>query len=187
VSNAFNALATEVARLPERDREDAVEALTAIGSTLMHDLSALRDTARILSSASIVSGSQAAQEARNLRRMFALWRRAREESVTADDLGVSGQQLKRLRDRRKLVALRLPMHREFVYPAWQFDSGTGQPLEGVSEVLAAAGEAKLSPLGLHLVMVSPAAEDGRAPAEWLASGQRASVVGFVTAANAHGS
>jgi len=69
---AFNALATEVARLPEQDRQDAVEALTTIGATLIRDLSAL----------------------------------APSESLTADDLGVSRQQLKHLRDGGKLVALR---------------------------------------------------------------------------------
>lgn len=64
----------------------------------------------------------------------------------ATRVGVSRQQLKHLRDGGKLVALRLPMHREFVYPAWQFDSATGEPLDGIPDVLEAA-EAKLSPLG----------------------------------------
>jgi hypothetical protein len=79
------------------------------------------------------------------------------------------------------------MHREFVYPAWQFDAATGQPLDGVPEVLEAAGEAKLSPLGLHLLMVSPSAEEGTTPAEWLAAGRQGYVVGMVAAANAQGS
>jgi len=186
VSKAFNALATEVARLPMQDRQDAVEALTTIGATLMHDLSALTGAARILGSPSIESESQAAQEARNLRRVFALWRRAGEESLTADDLGVSRQQLKHLRDGSKLVALRLPMRRELVYPAWQFDSATGQTLDGIPEVLEAAAEAKLSPLGLHLLMVSPSSEDGKAPADWLAAGKQDYVVELVAVSNAHG-
>jgi hypothetical protein len=107
--------------------------------------------------------------------------------LTADDLGVSRQQLKHVRDRGKLVALRLPMHREFVYPAWQFDSATGQPLDGIPDVLEAAEEAKLSPLGLHLLMVSPAAEARTTPAERLAAGKHDYVVELVAASNANGS
>lgn len=178
-----------MARLPESDREEAEDAVAAVGSVLIADTSALMDVARLVRQGTTVEESQspAAQEARNLRRVFALWRRAGEESLSADDLGVSRQQLKHLRDGGKLVALRLPMHREFVYPAWQFDSATGQPLDGIPEVLEAAEEAKLSPLGLHLLMVSPAAEEGMTFAEFLAAGKQSYVVELVAAANAHGS
>jgi hypothetical protein len=185
---SLKTLEHEVSRLPESDREEAEDAVTAVGSVLIQDTGALLDVARLVRAGTDEeSQSPAAQEARNLRRVFALWRRAGEESLMADDLGVSRQQLKYLRDGRKLVALRLPMHREFVYPAWQFDSATGQPLHGIPEVLEAAGEAKLSPLGLHLLMVSPAAEEGTTPAEWLAAGKQDYVVELVAAANAHGS
>ena len=185
---SLKTLEHEVARLPESDREEAEDAVTAVGSVLIQDTGALLDVARLVRAATDEeSQSPAAQEARNLRRVFALWRRAGEESLTADDLGVSRQQLKHLRDGGKLVALRLPMHREFVYPAWQFDSATGQPLDGIPEVLEAAEEAKLSPLGLHLLMVSKAAEEGTTPAQWLAAGKPDYVIEFVAAANAHGS
>ncbi len=79
------------------------------------------------------------------------------------------------------------MHREFVYPAWQFDSETGQPLDGVSEIVAASAQVTLSPLGLHLLMVSTAGADGTSPADWLAAGRRDYVVGLVAASDAHGS
>jgi hypothetical protein len=186
---SLKALEHEVARLPESDREEAEDAVTAVGTVLIHDTSALMHVARLVRPdvTDEEPHSATAQEARNLRRVFALWRRAGEESLTADDLGVSRQQLKHLRDGGKLVALRLPMHREFVYPAWQFDSATGQPLDGIPDVLEAAGEAKLSPLGLHLLMVSPAAEEDTTPAEWLAAGKRDYVLELVAAANAHGS
>jgi hypothetical protein len=186
---SFKTLEHEVARLPESDREEAEDAVTAVGTVLIHDTNALMHVARLVrpDMADDEPRSAPAQEARNLRRVFALWRRAGEESLTADDLGVSRQQLKHLRDGGKLVALRLPMHREFVYPAWQFDSGTGQPLDGIPDVLEAADEARLSPLGLHLLMVSPAADEGTTPAEWLAAGEQDSVVELVAAANAHGS
>lgn len=186
---SLKTLEHEVARLPESDREEAEDAVTAVGSVLIQDTGALMDVARLIRPGATDEESQssAAQEARNLRRVFALWRRAGEESLTADDLGVSRQQLKHLRDGGKLVALRLPMHREFVYPAWQFDSTTGRPLDGIREVLEAAAEAKLAPLGLHLLMVSPAAEEGTTPAEWLAAGKQDYVVELVAAANAHGS
>lgn len=186
---SLKTLEHEVARLPESDREEAEDAVTAVGSVLIQDTGALMDVARLVRPGATddESPSLAAQEARNLRRVFALWRRAGEESLTADDLGASRQQLKHLRDAGKLVALRLPMHREFVYPAWQFDSATGQPLHGIPEVLEAAAEAKLSALGLHLLMVSPAAEEATTPAEWLAAGKQDYVVELVVAANAHGS
>lgn len=156
---------------------------------MIQDTSALIDAARLVGTGTTADEpeSRAGQEARNLRRVFALWRRAADESLTADDLGVSRQQLKHLRDAGKLVALRLPLRREFVYPAWQFDAVTGQPLDGTSELLKAADEARLSPLGLHLLMVSSAAEDGTAPADWLATGKLDYVVELVAASNAHGS
>jgi hypothetical protein len=186
---SLKTLEHEVARLPESDRRDAEEAITAVGSALIRDTSALMDAARLVRSEAVEgeSPSQAEQEARNLRRVFALWRRAAEESLSAEDLGVSRQQLKHLRDAAKLVALRLPLRREFVYPAWQFNTATGEPLDGISEIAKAAEEAKLSPLGLHLLMVSPEAEAGTAPADWLAAGRRDYVVELVAASNAHGS
>jgi hypothetical protein len=67
------------------------------------------------------------------------------------------------------------------------DGNRRAPLDGIGELLDAAEEAKLSPLGLHLLMVSPAAEDGTMPAEWLAAGKRDYVVELVAASNAHGS
>lgn len=186
---SLKTLEHEVARLPESDREEAEDAVTAVGSVLIQDTGALMDVARLVRPGTTDEESQslAAQGARNLRRVFALWRRAGEESLTRDDLGVSRQQLRHMRDGGRLVALRLPMHRrEFVYPAWQFDSATGQPLDGIPEILEAAAEAKLSPLGLHLLMVSPA-EDGTAPADWLAAGRQDYVAELVAAANGHGS
>ncbi len=186
---ALKTLEHEVARLPESDREDAEDAITAVGSVLMRDTSALMDAARLVRSSAQEDQppSQAGQEARNLRRVFALWRRAADESLTAEDLGVSRQQLKHLRDTGKLVALRLPLRREFVYPAWQFDPLTGEPIDGISEVSKASEEARLSPLGLHLLMVSSAMDDGATPADWLAAGKRDYVVELVAASNANGS
>ena len=186
---SLKTLEHEVAQIPESDRRDAEEAITAVASALIQDRSALMDAARLVGGSALADepSSRAGQEARNLRRVFALWRGAGEESLSAEDLGVSRQQLKHLRDAAKLVALRLPMHREFVYPAWQFDSETGQPLECVSEIVAASEQVRLSPLGLHLLMVSTAGEDGTSPADWLAAGRRDYVVGLVAASNAHGS
>jgi hypothetical protein len=85
------------------------------------------------------------------------------------------------------VGLQLPLRRGFVYPAWQFDPETGEPLAGIPQILAGAQEAKLTTLGLHLLMVSTAAEDGGTPADWLAADNQDYVVKLVRAANAHGS
>lgn len=185
---ALETLEREVALLPERERREAEDAITAVGSALVRDRSALRDAARLVHQpAGEEPPTRAGQEARNLRRVFLLWRRAAEESLTAEDLGVSRQQLKHLRDAHRVVALHLPLRRGFVYPAWQFDPESGEPFAGIPEIMAAAQEARLTPLGLHLLMVSTAAEDGSAPADWLAAGKQDYVVKLVAAANAHGS
>lgn len=157
---SLKTLELEVARLPESDREEAEDAVTAVGTVLIHDTNALMHVARLVRP-DMVDGeppSALAQEARNLRRVFALCRRAGEESLTADDLGVNRQQLEHLPDGGELVALRFPMRRELVYPAWQFDSTTGQPFDGIGELMDAAEEAKLSPLGLHLHFGAAAAD-----------------------------
>jgi hypothetical protein len=75
----------------------------------MGDRSALKDAARLVHPpADDEPSTRAGQEARNLRRVFLLWRRAAEESLSAEDLGVSRRQLKHLRDAHKLVGLQLP-------------------------------------------------------------------------------
>jgi hypothetical protein len=186
---ALESLEREVAQLSEPERSEAEEAITAVGSALMRDRSALKDAARLVRrpAAGEEPPSRAGQEARNLRRVFVLWRRAADESLTAEDLGVSRQQLKHLRDAHKVVALQLPLRRGFVYPAWQFDPESGEPFAGIPQIVAAAQEARLTPLALHLLMVSAAAEDGTAPADWLAAGRQDYVIKLVAAANAHGS
>jgi hypothetical protein len=185
---ALETLEREVARLPEAERGAAEEAITAVGSALMGDRSALQDAARLVQPlATDEASTRAGQEARNLRRVFLLWRRTLEESLSADDLGVSRQQLKHLRDARKLMGLQVPLRRGFVYPAWQFDLETGEPLAGIAAILAAAQEANLTTLGLHRLMVSATAEDGTTPADWLAAGRQDYVLKLIAAANAHGS
>ena len=54
------------------------------------------------------SSSRAVQEARNLRRVFLTWRRAAEESLTAEDLGTSRLQLKHLLNRHKAAVAVAP-------------------------------------------------------------------------------
>ncbi|MGO9899471.1 MAG: hypothetical protein ACLP0J_07215 [Solirubrobacteraceae bacterium] len=63
--------------------------------------------------------------------------------------------------------------------------GNRRPLAGIPEILAAAHDAKLTTLGLHLLMVSRAAEDAATPADRLAAGDQDDVVKLVSAANAH--
>jgi hypothetical protein len=185
---ALETLEREVAQLPEPQRKDAEEAITAVGSALMRDRSALKDAARLVHQpAGEEPSTRAGQEARNLRRVFLLWRRAAEESLSAEDLGVSRQQLKHLRDAHKVMAMQLPLRRGFVYPAWQFDPETAEPFAGIPQIIDAAQQAKLTTLGLHQLMVSTAAENGATPADWLATGKHNEVVKLVRAANAHGS
>jgi hypothetical protein len=184
---SLETLEREVAQLPEPERREAEEAITAVGSALIGDRSALHDAAQLVHPpAAGQPTTPAGQEARNLRRVFLLWRQAADESLTTEDLGVSRQQLKHLRDAHKLVALQLPLRRGFVYPAWQFDA-EGEPFAGVPQILEAAQEAKLTTLALHRLMVSAAGEDGTTPADWLAAGNQDYVVKLVSTANAHGS
>jgi hypothetical protein len=106
--------------------------------------------------------------------------------VSADHLGVSRQRLKQLRDEKRLIGLRLPLRRGYIYPAWQFDPETGQPFAGVPQIIEAAGKSHLNALSLHLLMVSAAAERGTTPAEWLADGDLDYVVGIIAAAGEQG-
>src|SRR5437588_10367438 len=71
---SFKTLEHEVARLPESDREQAEDAVTAVGTVLIQDTNALMHVARLVrpDMADDEPRSDTAQEARNLRRVFAL-------------------------------------------------------------------------------------------------------------------
>jgi hypothetical protein len=85
---ALETLEREVAQLPEAERSEAEQGITTVGSALMGDRSALKDAARLVHPlAEDEPPTRAGQEARNLRRVFLLWRQATGESLSAEDLG----------------------------------------------------------------------------------------------------
>jgi hypothetical protein len=183
---ALKTLERAVAQVPEAERAQAATDISALGTTLLHDRSALRRAVELFVVDDDVPQEQAAQEARNLKRVFELWRKVAAESLDADSLGVDRRVLQQLRDKNKLLALKVPMRRGFIYPAWQFDPASGEPLATVPKLIDAAEKAHLKPLDLHLLMVSRAAEEGTAPAQWLASGDVGYVLGIVNAAGSQG-
>jgi hypothetical protein len=78
------------------------------------------------------------------------------------------------------------MRRGFIYPAWQFDPASGMPFPALRQLLAAAREARLDELSLHLFVVSTATEVAMSPADWIFHTELADLLAGVTAANAQG-
>jgi hypothetical protein len=115
-------------------------------------------------------------EARNRLRVFARYREIGERSLAGsglqEQLGVSRQRLGQLRKEKKLLGVRLPIHREVHYPLWQF-SQDGGPLGVIPRLVEAAEEAGMGELALDSLMTNPAAVDagdGQTPADLLRSG-----------------
>lgn len=97
-------------------------------------------------------------EARNRLRVFARYREVEGRSFSGSELreslGVSRQRLGQLREEKRLLGLRMPIHREVHYPAWQFDEA-GRPLETIPRLIEAAEEAGLGALALDALMTNP--------------------------------
>ena len=130
-------------------------------------------------------------EARNRLRVFARYRGIEERSLSGsglqEQLGVSRQRLGQLRKEKKLLGVRLPIHREVHYPLWQFGED-GRPLGVMTRLIEAAKEAGMGELALDSLMTNPAAVDagdGQTPADLLRSGDPEAeecVLGVVRAA-----
>lgn len=125
----------------------------------------------------------------NAANRFAQWRQAMRESFSTAELeanGVSRQQLEQWRKLHKLIALRPPFGRGFVYPAWEF-SQDARPLALIPALALAADEARLDPLSLHLLMVSETATPDGPLMKALKAGKDDYVLAVVRAAGAQGS
>lgn len=132
-------------------------------------------------------------EVRNKLRVFARYRGIEERSLSGsglqERLGVSRQRLGQLRKEKKLLGLRLPIHREVYYPLWQFGED-GRPLEVLPQLVEASEEAGMGALALDALMTNPGAVDevvgdGVTAAELLRSGDPEAeeyVLGLVRAA-----
>src|SRR3954468_6514590 len=79
-----------------------------------------------------------------------------------EEQGVSRQRVNQWRSAGRLYGIKgVPGVRGFAYPRWQFDD-TLHPREFMPALTAAAEDARLDPLALHLLMTNPAAAGGRA-------------------------
>jgi hypothetical protein len=115
--------------------------------------------------------------------------RVRDASHTVhwlEEHGVSRQRLNQWRRRGRALGIPdLPGVKGYAYPRWQFSDGL-RPKPWLAPVLAAAEDARLDALGLHLFMTNPEAGDGRSPLEAADSGDVETTVALVAAANAQG-
>jgi len=108
-----------------------------------------------------------ALEASGRLQVLALYRAVEEESLSVAHLeaeGIQRQRLKQLRDQHRLLGIKLPFRRGFLYPRWQFGDDL-RPKGFLPEVLRVAREEELDALGVHQVMTNPAAGGGTTPLE----------------------
>lgn len=156
VGEAVLARAGELAPLPGAWRAALVQGLTQVVVALLkQDPDQLQRIAEVLRERPRArereTDERSELEAENLLRVLVLARQVERESLTARQLQVSRQRLNQLRDEGKLLGVKLPMHREFVYPRWQFGR-SARVLPVVPRLLAAARAAGLDGLDLHLLM-----------------------------------
>ena len=163
--------------LPKGEREALSGAISGIARVLMSgsaaDIAALEGKLR---RDERHAGSLDELEARNRLRVFARYRGIEERSLSGsglqEQLGVSRQRLGQLRKEKKLLGVRLPIHREVHYPLWQFGED-GRTLGSLPRLIEAAQEAGMGELALDSLMTNPAAVDagdGQMPADLLRSG-----------------
>jgi len=99
-------------------------------------------------------GLRAAEDRARLR-MKAIYFRVIEESFTVaqmrEELQLSRQRVKQLRDEDRLFAVKAPYEKSLLYPKWQFDS-SGRPRAEMPGLIVAARDAGLDSLGFHLLM-----------------------------------
>ena len=106
-------------------------------------------------------------EASGRLQVLALHRRVEEESLSVAELeaaGIQRQRLKQLRDQDRLLGIKLPFQRGFLYPRWQFGDDL-RPKSFLPDLLKVAREEEIDALGVHLVMTNPTAGGGKTPLE----------------------
>ena len=163
--------------LPKGEREALSGAISGVARVLIDgsaaDISALEERLRRDKRR---TDSLEELEARNRLRVFARYRGIEERSLSGsglqEQLGVSRQRLGQLRKEKKLLGVRLPIHREVHYPLWQFGED-GRTLGSLPRLIEAAQEAGMGELALDSFMTNPAAVDAgddQTPADLLRSG-----------------
>jgi hypothetical protein len=121
--------------------------------------------------------------------VLATYERVREASHTVawlEEHGISRQRLNQWRRAGRVWGIAdVPGVKGYAYPRWQFTDAL-RPKAWLPPVLAAAAEARLDGLALHLFMTNPEAGDGRSPLEAAEAGDVETAVKLVAAANALG-
>jgi len=107
-------------------------------------------------------------EMENVLRVLRHYREIEERSIPARELrqklGVSREQMSRLRAQGRLLGILLPFRQSYYYPAWQFDPQSGETFEGLPELVRVAEkEVGMDSLALDAFMTSRKA--GKLPYE----------------------
>jgi hypothetical protein len=148
------ALERRVNRLPAAQRALIEQVVSAL---VERDPVQLGRLSRLMHRTDRKAGDQARErrelEAQNLVRVLTLANEVERQSLKGEQLGVSRQRLNQLRQEGKLLGVKLPMHREFLYPRWQFGKDA-RVLPALPRLLSVAREAGLDGLDLHLLMTS---------------------------------
>jgi hypothetical protein len=99
-----------------------------------------------------------------------------------EEQGVSRQRVNQWRSAGRLCGIKgVPGVRGFAYPRWQFGD-TLHPREFMPAITAAAEDARMDPLALHLFMTNPAAAGGQMPLDLAERGDAATVERLIRAA-----
>jgi hypothetical protein len=99
-----------------------------------------------------------------------------------EEHGVSRQRLNQWRSAGRLCGIKgVPGVRGYAYPRWQFDD-TLHPRDFMPDLTAAAEDAQLDPLALHLLLTNPAAAGGQTPLTLAEQGEFALVERLIRAA-----
>jgi len=155
VSSTLDQLSQEIRDLP-KERRSAIESAAAV---LVRAL--MEESPRTLRAfVSFRRANPSPIRERNQARLELLSEKVRGESVKGRDLaaqtGLSRQRLQQLRDTGRLLGIQPPLRSEYWYPRWQFNTDWSVR-EIVPPLLAAAADARLTPLGLHLTLTNPEA------------------------------
>lgn len=182
--------------LPRGEREVLSGAISGIARVLLDgssaDIAALEGKLRRNRGDDQHLASLDELEVRNKLRVFARYREIEERSLPGSELqerlGVSRQRLGQLRKEKRLLGVKLPIHREVYYPLWQFGED-GRPLGILPRLMGASEEAGIGTLALDALMNNPDAVEseagGEPPAKLLRSGDPEAeeyVLGLVRAA-----
>ena len=99
-----------------------------------------------------------------------------------EEHSVSRQRVNQWRSAGRLYGIKgVPGVRGYAYPRWQFDD-TLHPREFMPAITAAAEDARLDPLALHLLMTNPAAGGGHTPLALAEQGELSLVERLIRAA-----